>query len=147
MHDVLDPRDLVPDEAEQLATSGYSQALPLWQQARAAASAGDLPLLKEIEQSLASLALDATWAYEETSDLEILRGALPARTRPRLDQARTADRIRGAWRGRCIGNTLGKPVEGLSRAEVALYLRAVDQSPQTGYIPLGSPRSPPRTSR
>ena len=36
MHDVLDDRDLIPDEAEQLATSGY-QAGPLLEQARGVA--------------------------------------------------------------------------------------------------------------
>ena len=46
MHDVLDDRDLVPDEAEQLATSGY-QANSLLEQARAAAQADDRPRLAE----------------------------------------------------------------------------------------------------
>ncbi len=46
MHDVLDDRDLVPDEAEQLATSGYP-AGPLLEQARAAARVSDGPRLAE----------------------------------------------------------------------------------------------------
>ena len=40
MHDVLDPRDLVPDEAKQLVLSGYP-AEPLLADARAAAGASD----------------------------------------------------------------------------------------------------------
>ena len=49
MHDVLDHRDLVPDEAEQLATSGYP-AGPRLEQARAS----DRPRLAEIEAELAA---------------------------------------------------------------------------------------------
>jgi hypothetical protein len=30
-------------------------------------------------------------------------------------------RIRGAWLGRTVGNTLGKSIEGLSRHEVEIY--------------------------
>ncbi|MQA03498.1 MAG: ADP-ribosylglycohydrolase family protein [Streptosporangiales bacterium] len=50
-----------------------------------------------------------------------------------------ADRIGGAWLGRTVGNTLGKPVEGLTRAQLATYLRAAGQWPQTGYLPLLDP--------
>ncbi|MBQ0827170.1 ADP-ribosylglycohydrolase family protein [Streptomyces sp. RG38] len=49
------------------------------------------------------------------------------------------ERISGAWLGRCVANTLGKPVEGLTPDEVRRYLRAAGQHPQTGYLPLLDP--------
>ena len=64
MHDVLDDRDLVPDEAEQLVTSGYP-AGPLLEQARAAARVSDRPRLAEIEAELAALPRDPGWPYRE----------------------------------------------------------------------------------
>lgn len=138
MHDVLDPRDLVPDEAEQLALSGYPVGgLP--EAAREAAAAGDLPGLAAVRKRLAALERDPDWEFEEPEDdrvlLEQAASAAPAGADPRL----LPERIRGAWLGRTVGNTLGKPVEGLTRAEVETYLRAAGQWPQTGYVPLLSP--------
>ena len=52
----------------------------------------------------------------------------------------------GAWLGRTAGNTLGKPVEGLTRLELDIYLRDVDQYPQTQYLPLIEPLPPGVTS-
>jgi len=56
-----------------------------------------------------------------------------------VDTAALPDRIRGAWLGRAVGNTLGKPVEGLTRAEVEVYLRAAGHWPLAGYLPLLDP--------
>jgi len=67
MHDVLDPRDLVPDEAEQLARSGYDVGA-LGAEARAAAEAGDLARLAEIEDALRHLHRRPDWPYEEPDD-------------------------------------------------------------------------------
>ncbi len=139
MHDVLDPRDLVPDEAEQLATSGFEVG-PLGPAARDAAEAGDLARLAEIEDALGGLTRVTGWPYAEPAEdgdglLRLLDGIAPML----VDAASLPDRIRGAWRGRAVGNTLGKPVEGLTRGEVETYLRASGQWPQTGYLPLLDP--------
>ena len=64
MHDVLDDRDLIPDEAEQLATSGY-QAGSLLEQARVASRAGDRPRLAEMEGQLAAATREPGWRYNE----------------------------------------------------------------------------------
>ena len=135
MHDVLDDRDLIPDEAEQLATSGY-QAGPLLELARAAARADDRPRLAEIEAELAAAPRDPGWRYTEPSAGE-LATLLPTPTPSApLDRADLADRQYGAWLGRCVANTMGKPVEGLSAAEVETYLRAAGAWPQQGFVPL-----------
>ena len=138
MHSALDPRDLVPDEAEQLAHSGYLIG-DLEEQARAAAASSDLDALERISEQLARATLRSDWKYVEPSDdetLDRLGDDVPASPVDVIDFPR---RLRGAWLGRTVGNTLGKPIEGLSRQEVETYLRAADQWPQTGYSALLDP--------
>ena len=138
MHDVLDPRDLVPDEAEQLRLSGYPVG-GLEERARAAAAQADLEELARVSAELATLERDPGWHYEEPEDDATLLAGLAGSPRLRVPRDRIADRIAGAWLGRTVGNTLGKPVEGLSRPQVELYLRAAGHWPITGYLPLLEP--------
>ncbi len=138
MHSALDPRDLVPDEAEQLAHSGHLIG-DLEERARAAAAASDLDGLARISDELATAPLRADWPYDEPSDdatLERLGADVPPSP---VDVADLPRRLRGAWLGRAVANTLGKPIEGLTRAEVETYLRAAGQWPQTGYVALLDP--------
>lgn len=138
MHDVLDLRDLIPDEAEQLAVSGHD-VRELDAMARAAAAAGDLAALAEIERRLAVLDRNPAWPYREpTDEAEIVAPLRSIEPLP-VDPDSLGDRLHGAWLGRAVGNTLGKPVEGLTRHEVATYLRAAGQWPLTGYLPLLDP--------
>ncbi|MBW3657935.1 MAG: ADP-ribosylglycohydrolase family protein [Actinobacteria bacterium] len=138
MHDVLDPRDLVPDEAEQLASSGYLVgSLPA--QARAAADAGDLHALAGLRDDLRRVERRPDWAYDESWDDERLSALLTTVPTIGFPDEQLDERIRGAWLGRAVGNTLGKPVEGLTREQLARYLRAAGQSPQSGYLPLLDP--------
>ena len=56
-----------------------------------------------------------------------------------LDSAEYAERIRGAWFGRCAGVVLGKPFEmGLNRLEIKEYLESVDSYPLDDWAPLRS---------
>lgn len=135
MHDVLDLRDTVPDEAEQLAHSGYP-AGALHAEALRAASAADLELLGAVSIKLGRLERAPDWRFEEPEDENLLREIVATAGTVDVDMARLPERIRGAWLGRTVGNTMGKPVEGLARAHVAAYLRATGQWPQTGYLPL-----------
>jgi ADP-ribosylglycohydrolase len=134
----LDPRDLVRDEAEQLASSGHAVG-SLMAAAEQAAAVGDLDELARIRAELARLERGPGWPYEEPEDDAALLAGLGGLPRLEVSPSRLPDRITGAWLGRCVGNTLGKPVEGLSRAEMAIYLRAAGQWPQTGYLPLLDP--------
>lgn len=138
MHDVLDPRDLVPDEAEQLAQSGYPVGT-LQADARAAAAAGDMPRLEEIADALRDLRRRTDWAFSEPDDEATLLALAASVPGVECDPPGMPDRIRGAWLGRTVGNTLGKPVEGLSRTQIEVYLRAAEQWPQTGYLSLLDP--------
>jgi ADP-ribosylglycohydrolase len=138
VHSALDPRDLVPDEAEQLAHSGYVTG-DLTTRARAAAAASDLDALARIREELAGAPMRADWSFDEPSDpvtLGLLGSDVAARA---VDPDELPGRLRGAWLGRTVGNTLGKPIEGLSRGEVEAYLRAAGQWPQTGYVALLEP--------
>ena len=137
MHDVLDLRDLVPDEAEQLLHSGYPVDRQL-QQARAAAAASDYSSLRAIGAALTE-ATRSEWHYSEPDDESTLREVADRGTRFPIDEASHASRINGAWLGRCVANTMGKPVEGLTRDEVRIYLTAAGQWPQTSYLPLLDP--------
>lgn len=134
MHDVLDNRDLVPDEAEQLLHSGH-QVGTLLDEARTAAQRADYATLAGIAGRLAD-APRAEWGYDEPDDdatLLALADTVPAMT---IDAAQLPSRIHGAWLGRCVANTMGKPVEGLTAPEVRRYLTAAGQWPQTGYVPM-----------
>ncbi len=138
MHNVLDLRDLVPDEAEQLGQTGYPVG-SLEAEARRAAAEGDLDRLTNLRRELARLERSSDWAFDEPEDdaalLDLVADISPMEVSPE----RLPDRIRAAWLGRTVGNTLGKPVEGLGRAELEIYLRAAGQWPQTGYLPLLHP--------
>ena len=138
MHNVLDPRDLVPDEAEQLILTGYP-AEDLLVDARSAAAAVDLHRLAAISDELAHLERSTAWPYVEPEDERELLGIVQRAERLVPDLSRLPDRIRGAWLGRTVGNTLGKPVEGLTRQQLDIYLRATGQAPLRGYLPLLDP--------
>jgi ADP-ribosylglycohydrolase len=136
LHDVLDLCDLVPDEAEQLAHSGFDVG-ELLGDSRRAAAAGDIPALRDIKRRLEASPRSVNWSYVEPDDTEVILANMPSLA---LGVAKKGENlaaaIHGAWLGRCVGNTMGKPVEGLRRTEVRLYLEAVGQWPQTGYLPL-----------
>ena len=138
MHDVLDLRDVVVDEAEQLLHSGYP-ALGLQAEARAAAAQNDLARLEELERRLVVLKRSPDWSFDEPDDEATLLGLAAAAPKLAVPGAALEDRIRGSWLGRTVGNTLGKPVEGLSRGEIEIYLRSAGQWPQRGYLPLLDP--------
>src|SRR4051794_32046029 len=113
MHDVLDLRDLVPDEAEQRELSGFPVG-QLGSRARSAADSGDVRALEAIRTELRELPPAEGWPYAEPDDDETLRAVANAADSLPVDPAGLPARIHGAWLGRTVGNTLGKPVEGLS---------------------------------
>jgi ADP-ribosylglycohydrolase len=138
VHDVLDPRDLVPDEAEQLTLSGYEIG-DLQARARAAAAADDLDDLSRIAERLATVPRSPSWEHHEPDDQAALTERLREVPAVSYDAEQLPDRVLGAWLGRTVGNTIGKPIEGLTRGEVETYLRAAGQWPLTGFLPLVDP--------
>jgi ADP-ribosylglycohydrolase len=138
VHDVPDPRDLVRDEAEQPASSRHPVGSPASDAARAAADA-DIAELTRLRGQPARFERSPGRPCDEPEDDATLLAGLDGLPRPKVPRARLPDRITGAWPGRCVGNTLGKPVEGLPRGEMEMYLRAAGHWPQTGYLPLVDP--------
>jgi ADP-ribosylglycohydrolase len=128
----------VPDEAEQLALSGYPVG-DLRAAAVEAAAADDLAGLAEVRARLAALERSPGWEFDEPEDDDVLLKQAATVQPVDVDRDLVPERIRGAWLGRTVGNTLGKPVEGLTRAEIGIYLRAAGQNPQSGYLPLLDP--------
>lgn len=135
MHDVLDARDQVPDEAEQLLHSGYPVA-SLLTEARGAAARADYASLRQIAEKLKLARRSETWPFDEPDDDDTLLALAAAAATLPVTMTELPSRISGAWLGRCVANTMGKPIEGLTPDEVKVYLDAVGQWPQTGYIPL-----------
>lgn len=138
MHDVLDLRDLVPDEVEQLILSGYPAEV-LLADVRDAADAHDFERLAQLTEQLSGLERREDWPYDEPDDDQQLLGIARRAERLAPNPTQLPDRIRGAWLGRTVGNTLGKPVEGLTRRQVGLYVTAAGMDSLTGYLPLLDP--------
>lgn len=78
------------------------------------------------------------FAYSEPSELSEIKKERPKPLETlevRFSRDVLLDKIRGAWYGRCIGNMIGKPVEGFSRSMIERYLRSVGEYPLKGYFP------------
>lgn len=92
-----------------------------------------------------ALPMRAGFPFEEPSDLESIRRARPAGKglQPATGQAVVdlADRVYGAWTGRCAGCLLGKPVEGWRRDRIAGWLKDLSRWPLADYFRYGDSTS------
>ena len=105
------------------------------------AAAGDF-LLRAQE-----LPIVEDYPYDEPSELEGINRERPngrRRFKLGLSDEELADRLYGAWLGRCAGCLLGKPVEGIRSDQLWPYLEATHQFPLRAYI---SPDAPDSTFR
>lgn len=144
MHDASDLRDVLADELTQRRQSGHVVD-GLEAEASAALAKADGPrdtaLLPYIERAEASRR-SAAWPYVETDAATDLVASLHAggTSVPAMDRPPDlADRIHGAWLGRCAGCLLGKPVEGWSGAQVRAYLQVANAWPPDDYVPALEP--------
>lgn len=86
----------------------------------------DLPISREY-----------THKYNEPSDLaaiKVQRPQGPRRIAHTLGDSILADKIHGAWLGRCAGCLLGKPLEGLHTPELHALIRSGGASFLTDYV-------------
>lgn len=86
------------------------------------------------------LAPEVDYPYREPSNWVAIREAAPGPPGGfgSLSDSVAADRIHGAWLGRCAGCLLGKPVEGWTSKRLRGYLEAIGGYPLSGYIPAGT---------
>ena len=108
-----------------------------------------LKLADEKSPELQAQALEVFWraaavvgenldtAYVEPSLLQLIHAERPdgPRRLPVPDGDLLADRMFGAWLGRCAGCMLGKPVEGWPRENIEKLLQAADAYPLDDYFP------------
>ena len=133
-------RTLYEAERIQLAEEGYPVARK--------APAGDDLTERDWERAYQRLwkvrekGLRPGFPYVEPDGFEaILAEADQAPALDPVSDAEYADRIRGAWYGRCGGVVLGKPLEmGLSRIEIKQYLESLDAYPLDDWVPIRSER-------
>lgn len=77
------------------------------------------------------------YPYVEPSGLDEIkkqRGTPLELPSPEISEKSLANKIHGAWLGRCCGCLLGKPVEGWHRSRIEGYLRDTDQFPLSDYF-------------
>ncbi len=113
----------------------------IYEQAQSANEGTARVLLLELFERATEMKADEHWSYNEPSDLKAIRALRPQRQRTRVEIEKNTlrDRLSGAWLGRCIGCMMGKPVEGKSRKEIEVILRAADAYPLAGYFPVLEP--------
>jgi sugar phosphate isomerase/epimerase len=143
VHDVLDIRDLLRDELDQQAESGHDVEAYRDPVAAALRDGAEPTRLEELLEAVVAAPRRADWPYVEPDDAATLgapadeAGATVAAWTG--DDASLGDRLHGAWLGRCVGCTLGKPFEAVGRADIARYLAAAEVEELDDYVPLLHP--------
>lgn len=84
----------------------------------------------------------ADFPFTEPDDYtSIISAATEAPALTRLDEAEYAERIKGAWFGRCAGVILGKPLElGWTRTDIREFLEGADAYPLDDWVPGHAPK-------
>jgi ADP-ribosylglycohydrolase len=147
MHDVRDPTDLLRDEYEQRLLSGFDVA-QLANGVAAAIGRRDPVRLRSLYEELVRGPHRSDWPYNEPSEPQVIveiahsQGAGVGVPAWHGSDTELFDRIEGGWLGRCIGCCMGKPVEGLTRIEIAAYADAVGDGVFRQYLPLLEPLPP-----
>ena len=83
--------------------------------------------IEEVAAQLTGLQMRPEWPYEEPDELDEIRRLRPAGPRVlslNLSDGEMLERFHGAWRGRCVGCALGRPVEGKTRDWIRTLLIA-----------------------
>ncbi|WP_433728833.1 ADP-ribosylglycohydrolase family protein [Nocardia sp. CA-129566] len=135
----IDPRTLLYYEWRQRLESGYPVA-EFESDVRALATAdhADPTACWTLFDRLENTERDPGWGYDESD--------LPEPTAPQsfesmdsdLSDAELFERIHGGWLGRCVGCTLGKPLENgfvWTPARIREYLERARAYPLTDYVP------------
>jgi ADP-ribosylglycohydrolase len=99
--------------------------------------------LLELYEAVLALPAPAQWPHFESSDFDEILAQLPHDPDAASSVERLTDRVRGAWVGRVIGNTMGKPFEiGPTRESIRNYLVSIDAYPLSGFVPFADGADP-----
>jgi ADP-ribosylglycohydrolase len=137
MHPLYDIvlRDLETDIG-QMPEEGHDPAA-LREELDRARAAGSLDALIALQEDLWQRPSPPTFPYQEPDDWETLSASFPhpeSHARFTGSDEDLADRMLAAWRGRCAGCQLGKPVESAWPEAVKEVLTLTDSWPLAGYM-------------
>lgn len=94
--------------------------------------------LEVVYEKLTQSEMLADFPYVEPSDWDGILAAAPgplADMDTDLVDGDLFDRLHGGWLGRCVGCMLGKPCDGLTREQIAVWLKQADAYPLADYFP------------
>ncbi|NIN69980.1 MAG: hypothetical protein GTO63_35920 [Anaerolineae bacterium] len=123
-------------DIEQMAEEGHD-AQALLREMQNVRATGSLEALLRFQEDLWNRPSPAGFAYEEPSDWETISRGYPQRQcggEYSGAEDDLADRLLGAWQGRCVGCQLGKPLENGWPNEVREVLELVGSWPLDDYI-------------
>lgn len=147
-HRYTNPHALLTYELSQRATSGFDVSAVRQQIGPKIDELTDAEAMRWF-RTLAVGPPAPDWPYREPSDLAGIGIELPIGPTdlhaPGLPVHDLDGRIAGAWRGRCAGNCLGKPVERgdeWTRATLKTYLQATNNYPINGFVDADGPLPP-----
>ncbi|MFB3883179.1 MAG: ADP-ribosylglycohydrolase family protein [Armatimonadota bacterium] len=122
-------------DISQMVEEGHDQSA-LLDELEKAASTRSLDALIALQEDLWQRPSPPGFPYDEPSDWDAISAHFPT-PGPGLaaiPENDLADRLLGAWRGRCAGCQLGKPVEGAPAPRVREVLAAVGSWPLRDYM-------------
>jgi len=94
--------------------------------------------LKNFLDALERCPFKSDFPYKEPSDLQDMAAERPGKIERmvvNLSDEDLFDKIYGGWLGRCAGCLLGKPVEGLNREQIEMWLKIANAYPLEDYFP------------
>jgi len=133
---IEDPKQLVKDELIQRKEEGYDV-----EEVKEKFSRIEIKTMADLRNFLEALEecpFRPDFPYKEPSSLLEIVGERPReleKVSVNLPDEELFDKIYGGWLGRCAGCLLGKPVEGLSREQIAVWLKIADAYPLKDYFP------------
>ena len=122
-------------DISQMAAEGHDESA-LLQELEEVRSQQSLDALAALQEDLWQRPSPAGYPYDEPNDWESISRHFPdgGSSGGRIGSDDLADRLLAAWRGRCAGCQLGKPVEGATPSQVREVLRGVGSWPLRDYM-------------
>ncbi len=136
--DIQQELDMLQLEVDQREREGYDVSSFLPVVAQLYRTEPTLQTIEALYDRVNLLTLRPDYPYVEPTSLEdiSIEIALPVARPQHLEREALYDRIYGGWLGRCIGCTLGKPIENIGTSdEVETYLRGHNAYPLVDYVP------------